>query len=326
MPSVLTHFGFNKEVFDNKINFLKNNEDIYLVGAQGPDPFFFCGIIPFTGSKNPKEIRKFGNKLHKMDPSEVFEFFFKYADNQKEKDVLYSYILGAGLHYILDRKVHPYVFYKTGFSDDKKLKSKYFVDHTLFETNLDVLLMKGRYHTFKTTAMAAIKCEEDKIEEVSEMYGKMAKEILQETVIEDDSFEDAYEDMNKIEKLLYSKRGIKKAIVNVLFKKTPFNTMMHPLSVKDDAVADYLNVKKSKWQDPSTEVEVDYSLEELLDLAKEDAKEWFRLVIERYEGNEIDLKEFTKGFIYDGYKIGEKMKVFKSVYKKEEKKKWLLVR
>ena len=322
MPSVLTHYGFNKEVFTNKVQFLKDNEDIYLVGAQGPDPFFFCGIVPLiTGCKNSKEIRKFGTSLHKMEPSKVFEYFFEYADKKKEKDILYSYILGAGLHYILDRKIHPYVFYKTGFSDDPKQKKKYFANHTLFETHLDVLLMNGRYKDYKTTSIESIKCNDDKIEEVSEMYEKMSKEILNETFIDDDSFEDSYDDMLLIEKLLYSKRGIKKAIVNTVFKNTPFDTMMHPLKVKDADVVDYLNTKKDIWKDPSTEVEFNKSFDELLDEAKLESSEWIKLVCERYEGNSVNLEEFTKSFIYDGYKAGNKMKVFNSVYKKEEKKK-----
>ena len=322
MPSVLTHYGFNKEVFNNKVQFLKDNEDIYLVGAQGPDPFFFCGIVPLiTGCKNSKEIRGFGTALHKMDPSKVFEYFFEYADKQKEKDILYAYILGAGLHYVLDRKIHPYVFYKTGFSDDSKQKKKYFANHTLFETHLDVLLMNGRYKDYKTTSIESIKCDDDKIEEVSEMYEEMAKEVLNESIIDDDSFEKSYEDMVLIEKLLYSKKGIKKGIVNTVFRNTPFDTMMHPLKVKDDDVVDYLNAKKDKWKDPSTEVEFNKSFDELLDEAKIESNEWIKLVCERYEGNSVNLEEFTKSFIYDGYKVGSKMKVFDSVYKKEEKKK-----
>ena len=68
------------------------------------------------------------------------------------------------------------------------------------------------------------------------------------------------------------------------------------------------------------------SFDELLDEAKIESNEWIKLVCERYEGNSVNLEEFTKSFIYDGYKVGSKMKVFDSVYKKEEKKKWLLVR
>lgn len=321
MPSVLTHYGFNKEVFDNKIVFLKNNEDIYLVGAQGPDPFFFYGIIPVLKNKNGKMIRAFGNRLHKMDPFKFFEGMFKYANSKKEKDVLYSYILGAGLHYLLDRKIHPYVFYKTGFSDDVKKKKKYFVNHTLFETNLDVLLMDGRYKEYKVKPLDSIKCDEEKIEDVSCMYEKISKQVLNVDYVDDDCFEDSYDHMCKIEKLLYSKRGIKKHLVNVLFKNTPFNTMMHPLKVEDNEKIDYLNLNKKVWKDPSSERESYKSFYELLDDAKEEAREWIKIVSEAYEGKEIDLSSFTKGLIYDGNKEGNKMKVFKSVYEKEEESK-----
>lgn len=321
MPSVLTHYGFNKEVFDNNISFLKGNEDIYLVGAQGPDPFFFYGIVPFMGAENGGEIRRFGQILHKREPSKQFVHFFKYAKEHENKDILYSYILGAGLHYILDRKIHPYVFYKTGFSDDRKLKKKYFTHHTLFETNLDVLLMEGRYKVYKVTPLESIKCDEDKIEEVSKMYEGYAKHVINNEYIDDDSFEDAYEHMCKIEKLLYSKRGVKKGIVNFLFKNTPFNTMMHPSVVKDASRIDYLNLKNSEWQDPSSEEKFTKSFYDLIDEAKEEAKEWISIVCEMYEGKDVKIEKFVNGFIYDGYKEGNKMNVFKSVYGREEKKK-----
>ncbi len=318
MPSVLTHYGFNKELFNDKIGFLKGNEDIYLVGAQGPDPFFFYGILPFVKAKDAKVIRGYGSKLHKMDPMKVFLFFFKFANDSVDKDVLYAYILGAGLHYILDRKIHPYVFYKTGFSDDPKMKRKYFTNHTLFETNIDVLLMNGRYKNYKVKPVEAILCDDDKIEEVSEMYEKLAREVVKEEKINDDSFEDAWEHMIKIEKVLYSKKGIKKGIVNCLFKKTPFNTMMHPLKVKDDLKIDYLNLRNNEWFDPAMEVKYYKSVISLIEEAKEDSKEWFKIVEDAYNGKIKDnvIKKFTRGMIYDGYNDTMKMKVFKNVYER----------
>lgn len=320
MPSVLTHYGFNKELFDNSIEFLKDNEDIYLVGAQGPDPFFFYGINPFLSAKNSKVIRLFGNKLHKMDPSKMFEFFLDYADKSKDKDILYSYILGAVLHYILDRKIHPYVFYKTGFSDDNKMKKKYFADHTLFETHIDVLLMNDRYKKYKVRTIDSIKCDEDKIEIVSEMYEQFSKNVLKENMVDDDSFTDAYKHMCNIEKVLYSKYGVKKILANLLVKNTPLNTMMHPRTIKDDESVDYLNKKKNKWKDPATCTVYEKSLYELIDEAREESLLWINLLKDSYNSRKINLKNFTKGFIYDGYLEGSKMKEFKSVYKKEENK------
>ena len=321
MPSVLTHYGFNKLVFDNKISFLKDNEDIYLLGAQGPDPFFFYGILPFMKNKNAKEVRGYGSKLHKLVPNKVFYLFFKYANESKDKDVLYAYILGAGLHYLLDRKVHPYVYYKTGFSEDKKKKAKYFVDHTLFETNLDVLLINSVFKLYKVTSSESIKCEEDKVEIVSEMYEYLANNLIKEDKVKKDSFSNAYKQMCKTEKMLYSKRGIKKAIVNCLFKRTPFNTMMHPKHVKDDYIIDYLNFKKKEWKDPSLEISYNKSVLDLVEEAKEEVNVWFDIVEDYYkgEGSEEELKKFTKDIIYDGYSSDKKMKVFKSVYEKEEK-------
>lgn len=312
MPSSLTHYGFNKELFDDEINYLKGNEDIYLVGAQGPDPFLFRGIIPSFNNSNVKEVRNYGTRLHKVEPSNVFCNFFKYANESKYKDVLYAYILGAGLHYILDRRVHPYVFYKTGFSDDVKLKKQYFASHALFETHLDVLLMNERYKNYKINPIDSIKCDEDKIDEVSKMYEYIAQNVVKDEFIDDDSFVYSYKDMVMIEKLLYSKRGIKKWFANNLFKRTSFNVMMHPLKVKDNYKVDYLNLKNNVWKNPASEVSYNKNVYELIEEGKEESKEWFELVDKAYNGkiNENELKEFTKGFIYDGYKEGEKMKVF----------------
>jgi hypothetical protein len=176
--------------------------------------------------------------------------------------------------------------------------------------------MNGIYNEYKITTFDSIKCDEDKIEEVSDMYEKLAKTIFDEKIIDDGSFEDAYNHMLTIEKLLYSKKGIKKAFVNFLFKKTPFNTMMHPLKVRDENKIDYLNTKKNEWKDPSSEISTNKSFNELLEEAKAEAIVWISLVNDAYEGKNIDLDGFTNNYIYDGYKEGEKMKVFNSVYKK----------
>ena len=83
----------------------------------------------------------------------------------------------------------------------------------------------------------------------------------------------------------------------------------------------WLNLKKNIWQDPASEIEFNKSFHELIDEAKIEAREWFRIISDAYEGKEVDLSTFTKGYMYDGCKVGDKMKVFRSVYKKGEKDK-----
>lgn len=319
MPSVLTHYVFNKKVLDYNNQFLKGNEDIYFLGAQGPDPFFFYGLIPFLKSKNGKEIRGFGTRLHKMDPALAFEYFFEYANDSENKDVLYSYILGAGLHYILDRRVHPYVFYKTGFSDNPKMKKKYFVDHTLFETNMDVLLLNDKYKDFKTESFNSIKTDINKVRIVSDMYNYLANKLSDKNILKD-SFLDSYNHMLMIEKVLYSRKGIKKWFASHFVKNTPINTMMHPSKVKDDEKIDYLNIHNNEWCDPATGKSSVLSVYDLFEVANDESREWFDIVRLAYN-NKIDeerLKIFSGGFIYDGYTTDLKMKVFKSVYRKSE--------
>ena len=291
MPSILTHYGFNKEVIDNNLEFLKNNEDIYLLGAQGPDPFFFYGIIPFCKNRNASKIRGYGSKLHKSVPNDMFSLFFKYADDSKYKDVLYAYILGAGLHYVLDRKMHPYVYYKTGFSKDKKEKRKYYVHHTLLETNIDVLLMEAKFKKYQTKPSCSIESEISKVDCVSKMYSELAKKVIIEEKIDDNSFKEAYKQMYKMEKLLYSKHGLKKKFASCLFKNTPLNTMMHPKVVKDDDKIDYLNLRKSEWKDPAVETVYTKSVLNLVEEAKLDAREWTSIVNDYYnkKGNDESL-------------------------------------
>ena len=184
------------------------------------------------------------------------------------------------------------------------------------------MLMNGRYKNYKVSGFESIKCDDDKIEQVSEMYEALAKEKVKEDKISDDSFEDAYEHMFKIEKLLYSKRGIKKGIVNFFFRKTPFNTMMHPRKVKDDGIIDYLNLKKKEWKDPSTKTILNKSVIELIDEAKAESEKWFKIVNNYYvdKGDYEELNQFINNFIYDGYKLGDKMKVFDNVYERKENK------
>ena len=62
MPSLLTHHLFGQKVlrlygraFEENIN----TQDAFIIGCQGPDPFFFCFIGP-----KPHTYIRFGQKLH----------------------------------------------------------------------------------------------------------------------------------------------------------------------------------------------------------------------------------------------------------------------
>jgi hypothetical protein len=115
MPAITTHYSFALEM--GKLFPSAYPEARYL-GAQGPDPFFFYGQFPWKKRKNKKEIDAYGSLLHHIDiatrSTPLSSKFMR--RREKDKELLFAYIEGLFLHYVLDRDCHPYIFPKAGFS------------------------------------------------------------------------------------------------------------------------------------------------------------------------------------------------------------------
>jgi hypothetical protein len=133
MPNIITHYNF----CNNRVN--DDLKKIALLGSQGPDPFFFSLKL------NSKKYYSLASSMHKMDPYDMYKYMIDYAldKNEREKEILFSFIRGFMYHYCVDRRCHPYVFYVTGFkTDENKGKLKKKLSHSGFETYIDVLLSK----------------------------------------------------------------------------------------------------------------------------------------------------------------------------------------
>ncbi|MCD8308430.1 MAG: zinc dependent phospholipase C family protein [Clostridia bacterium] len=95
MPDYFTHLIAAEEIYRRLSTDEKNlitNKDLYLLGAQGADVFFFYGL----SYKN-----NLGRQLHRMDAVNLFEELRH--GNQ-------SYAAGWAAHYALDCSVHPFVY------------------------------------------------------------------------------------------------------------------------------------------------------------------------------------------------------------------------
>ena len=75
MPSSLTHYIFGKTS-------QKEISNAFLVGTQGPDPFFYNGYTSIN-AKRAKTVRNFGKFLHSIDPYKTFEFISNYINEHK---------------------------------------------------------------------------------------------------------------------------------------------------------------------------------------------------------------------------------------------------
>lgn len=129
MPAALSHHLFAKDcaarVPEAEPAFL----DALYAGAQGPDPLFFLGYIPWRARRRVAEIRAFGSLLHAIDPRKLYlacarEALSVPADRRVSA---LGFAAGLVLHFILDERIHPFVYEATGTD---------MVAHHRFEANL----------------------------------------------------------------------------------------------------------------------------------------------------------------------------------------------
>ena len=80
-----------------------------MIGAQGPDIFFFHRVLPWEPGES---YARQGSQLHKTSPAKLFEAF-RWVLNKTtvQRDAMLGYVQGFFCHYALDRTVHPLVLY-----------------------------------------------------------------------------------------------------------------------------------------------------------------------------------------------------------------------
>jgi hypothetical protein len=104
MPAATTHVEFAKDVYNLLSSSEKGkitNRQMFYLGSQGPDLFFFSRASVLPGS-----LKHYGNQMHDEKVWEVIRSFDNYAGDDPD---LRSYICGYLCHYALDCRVHPLV-------------------------------------------------------------------------------------------------------------------------------------------------------------------------------------------------------------------------
>lgn len=139
MPAIYTHYKFSNEVYDNLSDKLKdiidNNHQYYTIFSLSFDSLFFYNLFfPFKG----KKIRELGAFAHRNNTNDYFLNLINYIKNNEDNNQLKTYLFGSITHYVLDKTMHPFIFYKTGVYKPKiKSTHKYNNKHAHFEFMLD---------------------------------------------------------------------------------------------------------------------------------------------------------------------------------------------
>lgn len=248
MADFLTHTIFAEEVL-NRINDKKLKNEIeqrmklYVLGAQGPDIFYYYNFLPWQKSKH---VSRIATLIHNFKTGDFLKMGIKYAlktNSDKEKYNLLTYMLGFLCHFHLDKNIHPYVCYCTENKIYKTDGTLAKVSHQDIETTIDIIYSREKkgqkahkiklYKLFNSRCMTAV---------ILEFYTNAFKKLFL-IHVPGKVIRKSAEDMRKGFMVIYDPYGFKKAALKMLGISTP-----RPLyTMREDESVDWLNRGRRKW-------------------------------------------------------------------------------
>lgn len=279
MPAFCTHYIF----LDEMAEYLKENADFNFcreaaqIGTQGPDIFFFSGIIPFL---IPGRMQfRTGSALHRAKPSGIFEAFAEYCKFSTNADIAKSYIYGFILHYALDRNCHPYIYSMQNriLQSDKHIHKS--SAHNRIEMAMDTYLLSKRMQIADTRdfdSAETFNAPQEVIDEIAHLLS-FATSIVTEHCPSERDIRRAVSDTVLMQKILRDKHGITGALcraAEMIFGPVcgyyKISSMIRPKDL--EKAKKYGNIENAEWVSPYSEEVSTLSFEELFSQAKDDAK------------------------------------------------------
>jgi hypothetical protein len=212
MPDFWTHIIAGNEIKnrikdDNIKKIINDNQELFNLACQGPDPFFYNQFWPWIKIKDgPSQA----DLIHHSSGEIIFRnllIYYKYRDildknelpaSEKKKKLL-VYLFGFAAHFAVDSVCHPFVIKNCG-SESK---------HKLFEMKLDKYMVENKLNknVIKLDPLKYIDIK-DGIEEIVEFYIFLYPKLSQEK-ISDELIKNAYKDFKTFLKIFYDPKKLK---------------------------------------------------------------------------------------------------------------------
>ena len=247
MPGFLTHYLAGQNLLgrarDETKQILNEHEKLFNLGCQGPDIFFYY----FPGLMY-KQTRGFGTVMHNSNLGLFILDMANICKTNNARDV-FAYTCGYIMHYALDSTSHPYVFARTTTEGASSIKNG--ADHRIFETAIDILMLKRLRGKNPNDFVHAdlIKAPKPSLRSSADAVSSAAAKVYSRTISKGKTYS-AMKFMILFTKLLQSKKGRRKKVLNffekITIKEPLFSSMMHD----QDTNLDVLNLDKQSWQAP----------------------------------------------------------------------------
>lgn len=293
--------------------------DMVLIGTQGPDPFYFYGLVPWRPRPGRGRVAAFADFLHGADP---LDFFPVLADRAAAMDSALggagrdaagravSFTYGLLLHYLLDRSLHPYVYYRTGFDAKGETKGIFGVDHGFFETGMGES-GRGSESEESTSPGRLFAADADDLSAAGALFAA----AFPERILSED-YAASWRDMRTVLGVLWDPTLVKRKVLDALgLHDTRPRSMMRPIRDPARDGIDYLNEAKTPWRHPVDGTDSDASVRELTARAASDAAEAEALLSAAAAGGAADWAELFRGINHEGNRPGETMRCYRSAYR-----------
>lgn len=266
MPAFITHYLYGVDMYQTLTSkdlksIIYHNQNAYKLGLQGPDVFFFDLPLIF----GPSEYNV-GNHMHEH---KVSLFFHNYLEKLatltgEEHDCGLAYLCGLLGHYSLDAHIHPYIYYRTGYSPDIKDSSRSSLSvHGTLEALIDKKLLldcKGltpsKFYPNKTIHLSnkekAIIANLMSIS-INKTFSSFLRDTQKDSSITSPSkIKRAIKNMRIETLLLHDRTGLKQKNIRAIENLLKQDQIVSSLIIHDGLVdaMDALNTSNSNWQNP----------------------------------------------------------------------------
>ena len=289
MPNIWTHFIYGQELM-RKLGHDAMLQDsqlrrVFNLGCQGPDFLFYYHFLPW---KRDKKMVPLGSAMHQQHCGPFLIDLIGQVRGRGLYNPAVVYVLGFLSHHLLDRQMHPYVFYQSGF---KKW------NHQRFEIILDTRIAKKklRVETWRTPVWKEIyvgpALPKGVVEALSQAAASHYPELVKDVSTED--WEEAYRDMIRAQKLFHDPSGVKRILTLGQIEPLVYKKKLPPL--------DYLNEARTVWNCPTSKEETyTHSVWDLWEIAMDDGAAVMSEAIQALQ--DIGAKE-----AFPGHRLAERL-------------------
>lgn len=276
MPNIWTHCMFGQSLAE-RAGFSadleqRENGNLYRLGCQGPDLLFFHRFLPWQRGS----MTKLGSAMHERHCGPFLMTMADCSRTTGERSPLFRYALGFMTHHVLDRTMHPYVFYRGGYRP---------WDHQRFEVAMDTLLVRAMrgIETWQYPAWTLIDAGPTLPDSIADMLQRTAAAYYPELAApySPADWQQAYRDMISGHKLFHDPYGYKRLLT--------FGRIAPMVYKRKPPGRDFLNEAKREWRHPSVADQASTaSVMEMWETAMDEGEATLRAMIDYVRASEAD--------------------------------------